>query len=92
VLLMAIGFLDLLSTAILHDRGLIVELNPLMKFFIERSEWLFAIVKGSTLVAAYLAMVWYGRQNRAFVRTVCLVGSAAYLAIWVGWFLSGTYL
>lgn len=66
-------------------------MNPAMRVFIERSEWLFAFVKGLTLVAAWIAMAWYAKTNRDFVRKACLVGSAAYLAIWSGWFLVGTY-
>lgn len=58
-----------------------------MRVFIERSELLFALVKGATLVAAWIALSWYAKQNRQFVRNVCLIGSAAYLTIWLGWFL-----
>lgn len=88
ILLMAIGFVDLAATALLHSRGLIVELNPAMKPFIDRSEWLFAIVKALTLVGAWIALAWYARQNLKFVRQACLWGSAAYLGIWLGWFVA----
>lgn len=84
--LMFIGFLDLFATALLHAQGLIVELNPIMRPLIERSEWLFGIVKAMTLISAWVAMAWYARVNRPFVRLACLWGSIAYLAIWSIWF------
>lgn len=91
-LLLFIGFIDLLATALLHSQGLIVELNPLMKPFIERSEWLFAAVKGSSLVAAWAVMVWYAKSNLDFVRKASLAGAAAYTTIWTIWFVAGTAL
>lgn len=86
-LLLAIGLLDLIVTAVLHAHGLIVELNPLMRPLIEESEWLFAAVKGLTLAIAWAAMVYYAQINKDFVRKACLVGSAAYVVIWMSWFL-----
>ena len=91
LLLLGIGFLDLVVTAVLHSQGLIVELNPLMKPFIERSEWLFAFVKALTLVAAWAAMVWYAKNNLDFVRKTSLVGAGAYTLIWTVWFVGATY-
>lgn len=88
VLLLAIGFVDLLMTAVLHANGLVVELNPLMRPLLEESEWLFAIVKSFTLVAAWCALAWYAKQNLRFVRQVCLLSSALYLMIWSAWFLA----
>lgn len=88
VLLLLIGFIDLFTTAILHAKGLIVELNPLMRPLIERSEWTFVLVKSLSLLLAWGVMAWYANQNRAFVRKVCLAGSAAYVTIWLVWFLS----
>lgn len=85
-LLLAIGVVDLLSTAYLHRAGLIVELNPLMRVFISRSEWLFAFVKGLTLGGAWGAMAWYARQDRPFVHRAALVGSVAYVVLWCAWF------
>jgi hypothetical protein len=81
--------IDLIATAVLHAQGKIVELNPVMRPFIERSEWLFAVVKGLTLVAAWAGLVWYGRQNKSFVRTACILGSIAYLAVFATWFIKG---
>jgi|SRR5687768_11195093 hypothetical protein len=88
-LLMSIGFLDLIVTALLHERGLIVEMNPLMQPLIQRSEWLFAVVKAGTLIAAWFAMASYARTNVRFVRNVCFVGSLVYVAVWIAWFLTG---
>lgn len=90
ILLMAIGFIDLVVTAVLHSRGLIVELNPIMRPVIERSEWLFAAVKGMTLLLAYAVMARYYQTHQVFVRRAALVGSAAYALIWIVWFTAGS--
>ncbi len=87
-LLLVIGFIDLVATATLHAGGYIVELNPLMRPLLLQGEWLFALVKGTTLLLAWVAMAWYARQNRDFVRKACLLGSGAYLVIWAGWFVA----
>lgn len=88
LLLMAIGFLDLTATAILHSLGMIQEMNPLMRVFIEQSEWLFVLVKGATLIGAWVAMAYYAKVNAGFVRRACLLGSGVYLAVWLGWFVA----
>jgi len=85
-----IGFTDLVVTAVLHSQGLIHELNPIMRFFIERSEWLFAAVKAATLVAGYVALVRYWKANPEFVHSCSKWGSAAYVVVWLGWFLSSS--
>lgn len=85
-LLMMIGTVDLVATAVLHAQGKIVEMNPIMRVFIERSEWLFAAVKAMTLIVAYLVMSNYARHNPQFVSRACMAGSAAYAFIWVVWF------
>jgi hypothetical protein len=90
LLLIVVAALDLLSTAVLHSLGFITELNPLMRPLIERSEWLFAAVKGATIVGLYLVMRWYGVANRRFVRLASLGGVVAYVCIWSVWFASGT--
>jgi hypothetical protein len=87
-LLLIIGILDLVATAWMHANGMITELNPLMRVFIERSEWLFALVKGLTLVAAWAALAWYCKYNKEFVRKACVMGTIAYLLIWSSWFLA----
>lgn len=88
-LLLFIGTIDLISTAVLHHYGYITELNPLMKPIIEQSEWLFAAVKGMTLLVAWLFIWKYAKENIAFARKACLAGSFAYVAIWCLWFYSG---
>lgn len=88
-LLMFIGFLDLAVTASLHAEGKIVELNPLMRFFIERSELLFVLVKSATLALAWVAMIAYCRVNLAFVRIAATVGSGLYVCVWTVWFVFG---
>lgn len=87
-ILLIIGFTDLILTAWLHYQGMIVELNPIMRVLIERSEWLFAFVKGGTLVLAWIVMSRYAKTNRIFVRNMCLAGACAYLFIWTTWFLA----
>lgn len=91
-LLLAIGFVDLIATAVLHKQGLIVELNPVMKPLIEHSEWLFAFVKGGTLMIAWLVMWRHCKVNLQFVRKAAIVGACAYMFIWVTWFTAGTFM
>lgn len=86
ILLMAIGVIDLVSTAVLHAKGLIVEMNPVMRFFIERGEWAFALAKGLTLAIACAVMLRYMKKNPQFVNSACLWGSAAYVGLWCAWF------
>lgn len=86
--LLVIGTVDLIVTAVLHSRGMIVELNPLMRGFINQSEWLFAFVKGLTIGVAWGTMAWYARQNREFVGRACTLGSLAYVTVWTTWFFS----
>ncbi len=88
VLLMGIGFVNLLVTAILHANGFVVEMNPLMRPLIEHSEWLFAAVKSLTLLFAWGVMAWYARQNLEFVRKTCFFGAGFYVLIWCVWFLA----
>lgn len=85
---MGIGFLDLISTAVLHSNGQIVELNPLMRPLIEQSEWLFIVVKAMTLFLAWAVMAWYAKKNLDFVRKSCLLGAGVYLIVWSSWFLA----
>lgn len=87
-LLMFVGFLDLLATAILHEKGLITELNPLMKPLIEASEWLFVAVKASTLFAAWYVMAKHFPKNPEFVRRAALAGAVTYMLVWVIWFVA----
>lgn len=87
-LLIGVGLLDLVMTAWLHAQGLIVELNPVMRPVIEQGEWLFALVKGGTLIVAWYAMATYARTNRDFVRKACWAGSLVYVTVWCGWFFA----
>lgn len=88
LILMAIGVIDLISTAVLHGQGMITELNPIMRVFIERSEWLFVLAKGTTLVVAFWIMYRHLKHNPEFVHKASLWGSGAYLLIWTTWFMS----
>jgi hypothetical protein len=83
MLLMCVGVIDMVMTAVLHSRGMIVELNPLMRPLIDSSEWLFAAVKGATLLVAYLAMIEYARQNMEFVKVASRIGVLLYVGIWL---------
>ncbi|MEQ1821320.1 MAG: DUF5658 family protein [Fimbriimonadaceae bacterium] len=85
-LFVAIGLIDLVSTAVLHSQGLIVELNPIMNVLIQKSEWLFALGKGATIFVGWYAMRWYAAHNRDFVRKASLWGSGVYLFVWSCWF------
>ena len=84
--LMLIGFADLISTAVLHANGLIVEMNPLLRPIIERSEWLFALVKGATLLVAYIAMIMYAKHRPEFVQKASRLGIVMYIGIYIVWF------
>ncbi len=88
-LLLLIGVFDMVTTAWLHSHGLIAEMNPLMRVLIERSELLFILVKGGTLVVAWYLMVQYSKSHLEFVRTSCLLGSVVYGGVWLTWFLLG---
>lgn len=90
-LLLGIGFLDLFATAILHANGLISELNPVMRPLIEHSEWTFGVVKGGTLLVAWLLMVRQCPDNLVFVRRACLVGSGIYVILWSTWFSAAAF-
>jgi len=89
-LLLGIGLIDLIVTAWLHAHGMIVELNPIMRPFIEHSEWTFAFVKGMTLVGCWYVMAQHYKQNKDFVHKSCLYGSVAYGTIWLAWFIIGS--
>lgn len=89
--LMLIGFADLVSTAVLHANGLIVEMNPLLRPIIEQSEWLFAAVKGATLLAAYIAMIIYARHRPEFVQRASRLGIFLYVGIYVVWFFGAMF-
>ena len=86
-----IGIVDLISTAWLHAQGMIVELNPLMRASLAYGEWFFVIVKGTTLLALWIVMVLHAQKDVKFVHNVCRVGAAAYVGLWVVWFLIGQY-
>lgn len=85
---MAIGFLDLISTAALHHMGLIREMNPVMRMFLQNGELPFIIVKSATLGIAWYALATYAKRDLNFVRKAAFCGSFAYATIWAVWFLS----
>jgi hypothetical protein len=89
-LIVLIGLIDLVSTAWLHATGQIVEMNPVMRIFIDKSEWLFVLVKGLTLVLGWMLLVHHAKVNKVFVRRACLLGSVAYMGIWLVWFVHGS--
>lgn len=60
-----------------------------MRPLIERSEWLFAFVKGSTLALAWYAIAQYSRHNPRFTERMCCYGAGAYILIWLTWFNLG---
>lgn len=88
-ILLLIGIIDLISTAVLHSKGMIVELNPVMKPLIETSEWLFVGVKGMTLVLAWLLIVRFYEQSPRFAARACAIGCWVYCGIWLVWFIKG---
>lgn len=87
LLFIGIGLIDLVTTAVLHAHGRIVELNPLMRIFIEQSEWLFVLVKGFSLIGGWIVLAWYAQHNLEFVKKASIWGSLAYLFVWLAWFI-----
>ncbi|MCB8933315.1 MAG: DUF5658 family protein [Fimbriimonadaceae bacterium] len=71
---------------------MMVELNPIMRYFLLRDEWAFVLVKSATLFGAWGVLVWYAKTNREFVRRSCLWASGAYVALWVVWFSVGHFV
>jgi hypothetical protein len=88
-LLVGIGFIDLVTTAWLYHRGMIQEMNPLMRVLLEHGEWPFVLVKGLTIAFTWIALAKYTAQNPRFVRSACLFGALAYVALWGAWFTVG---
>ena len=86
LLLLGIGVLDLAATVLLHAGGKIEERNPLMAPILARGAGEFSAVKAATLLVAWAVLVRYDRRT---VRRVCLVGSAAYLALLGAAFFGG---
>lgn len=88
-MLMGIGLADLVSTVVLHQLGLIVELNPIMRPLLNKSAALFTLAKLLTLAAAYVTLQLYRARDDAFCRQAAKWGTIAYAAVWVVWFTIG---
>lgn len=88
VLFLMIGLVDMITTAWLHAKGMIVELNPLMRSALSYGEGFFILVKGLTLAALWVVMVQHSRKDLLFVRKACTVGACAYIGLWCVWFFS----
>jgi hypothetical protein len=78
----------MVSTAALHAQGKIVELNPMMAPVIDRSEWLFVLLKSATLVAGGIALNRLAKTHKRFVPAACIGASAMYVTVWATVFLS----
>ncbi|MBS1718163.1 MAG: hypothetical protein JSS72_10585 [Armatimonadetes bacterium] len=88
-LLLCVGVVDLATTAMLYHMGLIREMNPLMRVFLDHSVAAFIIAKGVTLAVASVVMWRHARHDPKFVFRACLYGSAAYICVWLTWFNIG---
>ena len=84
-MLLLIGLADLLATAGLYARGLIVERNPLTASLLERGVPTFVLAKLATLLLAWAILVRYDGRT---LRRTCVVGSALYLTLLVAAFFS----
>ena len=82
-LLLFIAVLDLITTSWLYQKGIISERNPLMRVFIERSNLLFILVKGSTIFAGWYFLSSYARTHKEFVRYACIIATSIYVGIWL---------
>ena len=80
-LLLLIGGLDLVATVLLNAQGRIEEANPLMSPVLANGAGAFALVKGATLISAWLLLARHARSDLGEVRRACLGGSALYAAI-----------
>lgn len=81
----------MVATAVLYSAGLIVELNPLMRPWLEGGVWQFCAVKSFTIVVAFVGLQYYRARDEKFVRFASRLGVVLYLGIWLGWFLYGTF-
>ena len=80
-LLLLIGGLDLVVTIVLNAQGRIEEANPLMAPVLANGAGAFVLVKGLTLVLAWLLLARHAEVDLRGVRRACLGGSALYVAI-----------
>lgn len=80
-LLLGIGLLDLVATAVLSAQGRIVEANPLMAPILARGELAFVVVKAATLALAGILLARAARRDPAGVRRACLAGSGIYALV-----------
>jgi len=83
LILFAICFLDMMSSAIMFQNGLAVEANPLLRGAADAGFMPFVIAKSLTFVPALMAAEWYRRQRPEFVLPLLRWAAAAYAAIYV---------
>jgi hypothetical protein len=91
-LLMFAGLLDLATTLYWHSKGMMTEMNPLMRPFLEGGVLGFAAIKFVTLAALWLAVVLYSDRNPNFCRKACTLGAAGYVVLWTTWTAIGNGL
>ena len=80
-LLLLVGGLDLVATALLSAQERIEEVNPLMAPILASGAGAFVLVKGLTLAFAWLLLARHAREDLRGVRRACIGGSAIYAAI-----------
>ncbi len=82
---------DSLSTYWFITQGYATEFNPIMNWFIQISWGAFFAVKFATLGMAIGLAEWYRRRNPLFVRRWLRFGFTAYLTIWLGGAMVGSF-
>lgn len=89
ILLLIIGFADLLTTLFWLHAGQATEVNPIMAAVLSLSPVLFVVVKIATL-GAYVAVIeWYRRhRNPSFARIVSNFTVVAYVSVYSVSFLA----
>lgn len=91
VALLAIGFLDLITTIFWVSTGRAIEFNPVMAAALNAGWPVFVIAKMSTL-GAYVAVIeWYRRRNASFATAASYITFLAYIGIYSISFLCVNY-
>jgi len=83
LVLIFIGFFDLITTLYWLHTGRAIEVNPIMAAVLVTSPALFVCVKLITLAAFVVVMEWYRRnRNPVFARIVGNITVLAYICIY----------
>lgn len=82
IILIGICVLDMLATLYLICNHLATEQNPIMAFFINKSPWLFALVKLANIFALVVALEIYYKKNPKIARFALRWSIGLYLGLY----------